>query len=284
MINTIPDYLINAYINSPENIVLLNKDFKVLWLNKSFTHFLESIHNKDANNLINGDLRNLLTEYLHEDELIINQMISGLQSLYGDKSKCFTYEFPLYTATSSHWMLLTACYQELKETALFTLKIYDISNQHKQRKLENKKDDNEIVRQIITESMHTWRQPLNSISLFTQDLQEQFGDNSLTKYYMNFATRQIFNEIKRLSDSLDEMAAFYSNNSDEEIINVAETMFSSIETLDDILKESEIMVKLNCHALGDIKTETFISTLQTISMSGAVQVQKNVSMGAIKEM
>jgi len=259
MINTIPDYLINAYINSPENIVLLNKDFKVLWLNKSFTHFLESIHNKDANNLINGDLRNLLTEYLHEDELIINQMISGLQSLYGDKSKCFTYEFPLYTATSSHWMLLTACYQELKETALFTLKIYDISNQHKQRKLENKKDDNEIVRQIITESMHTWRQPLNSISLFTQDLQEQFGDNSLTKYYMNFATRQIFNEIKRLSDSLDEMAAFYSNNSDEEIINVAETMFSSIETLDDILKESEIMVKLNCHALGDIKTETFIS-------------------------
>jgi signal transduction histidine kinase len=261
----VQEHIIRTYKNSPEKIVLLNKELDILWVNNSFKSLLEILQTKFTEGK-NISLRDLMSEYLHEDELIIHNIIKGLKELHGDLARCFTYEFPLYSEDSSYWMFLTACYQIIEDDEIYTVKIYDTTAQYKQRKLENKSDDNEIVRQIISESMHTWRQPLNSISLFTQDIKEQFEDSSLTKYYMNFATRQIFNEITRLSASIDEMAVFYSNDSDEDIINISETMFNNIERLNDILKETDTHVSLNCHALGDIITETFIDITENFKI------------------
>jgi len=261
----VQDHIIRTYINSPEKIVLLDKDLNTLWVNNSFKSLLEILQTKLAEGKTIS-LRDILSEYLHEDELIIHNIIKGLKELYGDLSRCYTYEFPLYYDDKSYWMFATACYQIIEEDEIYTLKLYDTTSQYKQRKLENRNDDNEIVRQIISESMHTWRQPLNSISLFTQDIKEQFEDDSLTKYYMNFATRQIFNEISRLSESIDEMAVFYSNDSDEDIINISETMFHNIERLNNILKETDTHVSLNCHALGDIIAETFIDITENFKI------------------
>lgn len=251
------DHLIQTYLNCPEKIALLDTQLNLIWANNSLNNLLQilQLNFEESNSL---PIRKFLKDYLHNDELIINDIINGLKDIPAQPNGVFTYEFPLYSFKDALWLMLTANYTTQDDDKLIVLKINDITTLYKKRKLEQKIDNNELVKLIITESMHTWRQPLNSISLFVQDIKEQFSDGDLTKYYANFATRQIFNEIKRLSDSIDEMAVFYSNDSDEDNINVAEAMFRNIEDLDAALKNSNTEVTLNCHALGDILTETYI--------------------------
>lgn len=255
----IPNCFIKTYTDTPEKVIIMSDNLNVLWINRNLQNILDSAlpAQKEIQELYFDEL---LRYYLHEDEFIIHEIINGIKKFSSNKQSCFTYEFPLYNDTESLWLMLTACAAEDADSGSkhIIAKIYDITKLYKERKISKRKEDNEIVKQIIVESMHTWRQPLNSISLFTQDLREQFDDDTLTKYYMNFSTRQIFNEIRRLSESIDEMAVFYSNETDEDIINVAESMFSNVQQIDGLLSETNTFISLNCHALGDLPSENFI--------------------------
>jgi len=255
-----PDFFINAYKNSPEKVCIVYPDNNISWVNPAFEKFMTHINANYSEHTRIESILELLKIHMQEDDFIIDNIKEGLEHARVNESNCFTYEFPIYTLSESIWLMLVACYNldEATGQQYIVMKFYDITEHYNMRKLDNKKDDNNIVRQIIGESMHTWRQPLNSISLFAQDTKEQFDDSTLTKYYMNFAVKQIHGEIKRLSDSIDEMAAFYTNDTYEDTINIAESMFYVIKKIEKTLKNSNTTINMNCHALGNIVSENYI--------------------------
>jgi len=261
----IPEHFEKTFINAPERICILDTAGKILWINRATENFFKSINSDFENLEPDTDYFSFLHEYLQEDEFIVHNINNKISSAIEDKLTCYTYEFPLYTVNKAYWVLLTVCCQTDQEDGkdYVIVKFYNITEHYNRRKIENKNDDNNIVRQIITESMHTWRQPLNSITLFAQDIKEQFEDNSLTNYYMNFASKQITNEIRRLSDSIDEMANFYSNTSNEDTVNIAEALFSTIEKINSVLYSSGLLVTMNCHAIADLPSENFIKITDT---------------------
>lgn len=261
MTATLPDHFIKTFDNAPEKVCICNEENIILYANSAFTNFISTLDNKGSDHNITGlGFLDLLRRHMQEDELIITNIKNGIQQAKNNQDLCFTHEFPFYTTKNSYWLMFVACCQIDKTTGkkFIITKYYDVTDHHIRRKYENRKDDNNIVRQIIGESMHTWRQPLNTISLFVQDIKEQFDDNTLTKYYMNFTSRQIVSEITRLSASIDEMAAFYTNDTLEDTINVSEAMFSTLEKVDKVINEANIKISLNCHALANLLTEDFI--------------------------
>lgn len=256
----LPVYYKHTFENAPEKICIINEEHEVLFTNRSFIRFIEPIDKNESENLAGMDFFEMLRKCMQKDELIISGIKNGFQQIEKKQDTCFTYEFPFYTRNMCYWIMFVACRQKDDEAGINIIitKFYDVTDHHNRRKFENKKDDNNIVRQIIGESMHTWRQPLNTISLFVQDIKEQFDDNTLTKYYMNFSSRQITSEIRRLSVSIDEMADFYTNDTLEDTINVSETMFSTIKKVHSIMTASGIAAEIDCHAIGNIPTESFI--------------------------
>ncbi|PLX66623.1 MAG: hypothetical protein C0602_11155 [Denitrovibrio sp.] len=198
---------------------------------------------------------------MHKDDLITSGIKEGIQEIKRTPEKCFTYEFPFYTLKNCFWFMFVACLVKDAESGnvFIITKYYDITDHHNRRKHENKLEDNNIVRQIIGESMHTWRQPLNNISLFVQDIKEQFTDSTLTEDSMNFSSTQIVSEIGRLSESIDEMAEFYNNDTLEDTINISEALFRNIHKVDHIIKESKITVGVDCHALGNVDNAKFVN-------------------------
>lgn len=265
MINKIPAYFQEAYGGTPEKVSVLDNDRKVLWINNSFHDFLKYKYLDAPPGLLGRDYASVLREHMQEDEFIIDNICEGLDYVKQSTERCFTYEFPFYRVDQPMWLMLVACcIIDKTDGEQYTVaKFYNITEHYNRRKRENKRDDNNIVRQLISESMHTWRQPLNSISLFIQDLKEQFDDNTLTKYYMNFASKQINSEIKRLSESIDEMSEFYTNDTDEDTINLSEAIFQTIKKTDKVLLDSNIFLSLNCHALGNVPSENFIQLSET---------------------
>lgn len=260
MIDELPSYFVKTYSNTPDNVCILDESDNILWLNDSLYNYICSEHAGSKNDIIGQNYFTILKTHLQEDEFILSNIKDGIDYVRKGSSNCYTYEFPYYNLTTALWLMMVACCTTDDETgkSYVVTKLYDITKHHNRRKIENKRDDNNIVNQIIVESMHTWRQPLNSIMLFAQDIKEQFDDNTLTKYYMNFAVKQVQGEVKRLSDSIDEMASFYKNDTDEDTINLSEVMFHAINRINNILMKYNIQVSLNCHALGNVISESFI--------------------------
>lgn len=268
MSKEIPFYFKSTYDNTPERVCITDLDNKILWVNGSFSKFLSWAKPNRDNNPVGINYFDLMRNHIQEDEFIISHLQNGIKKIKKNDKNCFTYEFPVYTSTGSTWFMLVACSKTDTETnnKYSIIKMYDITEHHNRRKLENKNDDNNIVRQIITESMHTWRQPLNSISLFAQDIKEQFDDNTLTKYYMNFSTNQMLGEIQRLSNSIDDMASFYTNSTDEDTINVSETLFSTVKKINYVLMNANMQINLDCHVLGNIQSESYIQLSDTFKI------------------
>lgn len=260
MRDQLPGYFIDTYENTPDKVCILHEDGTVAWINRELYAFVKKEPDYNGACFTGITYMTFLRVHLQEDESIISRISDGIEELKQRREGIFTSEFPMYTGETSFWLMLVACYikDKYSDKTFVVVRMYDITDHHDRRKLENSKDDNNIVKLIIGESMHTWRQPLNTISLFAQDLKEQFDDNSLTKYYMNFAVKQIQGEIKRLSESIDEMSTFYTNDTKEDTINITEVLFSSINEISGILKRSDIQIKLNCHPLGNVASESFI--------------------------
>ena len=257
--NFIPAHYSATFANAPEKVCIINDEYQILLANSSFRSFINSFQNDNEMDFTGYNCFDLLRNYMQEDEFVIANIRSRLEQAKAEPDKCLTLEFPFYTLKHCYWLMMVACRQTDHESgnAFTVIKFYDVTEHHERRKYENKRDDNNIVRQIIGESMHTWRQPLNTISLFVQDIKEQFDDNTLTKYYMNFSSRQITSEIDRLSKSIDEMAGFYTNDTLEDTINISESMFATIEKVNSVLSSSNTKVSLDCHALGSLPNEVF---------------------------
>jgi hypothetical protein len=91
---------------------------------------------------------------------------------------------------------------------------------------------------------------------------------------MDFAVSQIQNEISNLSNSIDEMKEFYTNDTDEETINVTEILFDVAKRMNNIFLVDNTNVKINCCALGDVEIQDYADFTPTFSVRCGTGVKK----------
>jgi hypothetical protein len=268
MFKPIPKHIIDTFSHTPEVAAVLSTDHVILWHNDAFDGFVKWAKPENSSTIDGCPYFDFLSRHLHKDELVLSEIKQGIEGLAVSETNCFTYLLPVFSINGARWYMLTACiyHTDKIDKSYIFVRMYNITKHHLDRKQALKTAENNLVRQIIGESMHTWRQPLNSISLFTQDIREQFEDGTLTKYYMNFAVKQMQSEVQRLSASLDEMAAFYNNDTEEETLNLAEEIFKTVESVRKILCNNNILISVKCHAIGNIQSESFINITENFSV------------------
>ncbi len=78
--------------------------------------------------------------------------------------------------------------------------------------------------EMLTAIAHQWRQPLNAIGLITQDLLSANKYNELNDDYLEKSSTSIMEQLKLLSDTIDEFRNFFSNNNEAQYFNVRESI------------------------------------------------------------
>ena len=79
---------------------------------------------------------------------------------------------------------------------------------------------------------HQWRQPLNSLGLIFQDIFSAYKHNELSIEYFEKQKIDIMNQLKYMSNTIDEFKSFIkpTSNTSLSTININDTL-NSIENL-----------------------------------------------------
>ncbi len=96
--------------------------------------------------------------------------------------------------------------------------------------------------EMIHNIAHQWRQPLNSVSLIIQNLQEIFEDGELTNESMDEYTQRILRLLKSMSDTIEEFRNFFRPDKQKEFFRLEESIVSALSLIDAALHSAGIEV------------------------------------------
>ncbi|MBF0566713.1 MAG: HAMP domain-containing histidine kinase [Nitrospirae bacterium] len=93
---------------------------------------------------------------------------------------------------------------------------------------------------------HQWKQPLNAISLISQDLQDAYDFGELDKLYIDASTDKIMQQIHHMSKTIDEFSAFLKPSKTKVIFDLRLSIAEVFSILSSQLKHHDISYKINC--------------------------------------
>lgn len=82
--------------------------------------------------------------------------------------------------------------------------------------------------EMISAISHQWRQPLNAVGLYVQDLKSAFKYEELTETYLNDSVETIMHQINYMSQTIDDFRNFYRIQSDATEFDIALSIQSTI--------------------------------------------------------
>ncbi|MEO5356225.1 MAG: hybrid sensor histidine kinase/response regulator [Nitrospirae bacterium YQR-1] len=137
------------------------------------------------------------------------------------------------------------------------LKLYNL-----QRQLESKVEE-EVSKRRLEEQMliqqskmaamgemigaiaHQWRQPLNSLALIVQDVEEAFVAAEVDKVYLKQFAAQCMGLIKLMSHTINDFQNFLKPSNKKDVFDVTEAFYEVVNLFSDLLKKHDIYVQIN---------------------------------------
>jgi signal transduction histidine kinase len=99
--------------------------------------------------------------------------------------------------------------------------------------------------EMISNIAHQWRQPLSSLSLIVQDLQDAYIHEELNREYIDGAVESSVKIIDFMSKTIDDFRNFFKPNKAKELFDVNQVINSSLELINATLKSKNIIVDKN---------------------------------------
>jgi len=99
--------------------------------------------------------------------------------------------------------------------------------------------------QMLSALAHHWRQPINAVGLYIQDVLDAYEAGDLDEEYIRQFERTSLLLLKNLSDSIDSYKAFYKPSSVYEDIPVAKIIYDIVSLLDSSVKAKGIKILLS---------------------------------------
>ena len=100
--------------------------------------------------------------------------------------------------------------------------------------------------QMISAVAHQWRQPLNALGLYIQDIEDQFIYQILSKETLKESVSSCMSLIKDMSRTIDDFRTFFSMTEDSGDFEVIHTIIDIIKLINAELSENNIQFNISC--------------------------------------
>jgi signal transduction histidine kinase len=90
--------------------------------------------------------------------------------------------------------------------------------------------------------VHQWKQPLNAIGLYTQDLGDAYDNNEIDRNYLDKHSKNVLKQINYMSDTIEQFRNYLIPDKKLKKFNVKKSIEGIIKILKPILKRSNITV------------------------------------------
>ncbi|MCV6607877.1 MAG: HAMP domain-containing histidine kinase, partial [Campylobacterales bacterium] len=90
--------------------------------------------------------------------------------------------------------------------------------------------------EMINAISHQWRQPLNSLGLTIQNLQEAYNYNELDKKLIDSTVEESMGKLTYMSNTIDDFRNFFKSDKTKKLFNIKNIIDSSINILDAQMK------------------------------------------------
>jgi signal transduction histidine kinase len=105
--------------------------------------------------------------------------------------------------------------------------------------------------EMISAIAHQWRQPLNAIALYLQDLVSAERSGELTREYLKESVSMTMEQINHMSRTIDDFRHFFKPTSEDESFDIADAVEESLQLFSAQLKNNEIAVTLGTASEAD---------------------------------
>jgi len=126
-----------------------------------------------------------------------------------------------------------------------------------------KKNEDMLVQQSKLAAMgemlgaiaHQWRQPLNTLGLFIQDLKDSHAHGELDNQYLETAVQKSMVQIQHMSETIDDFRNFFRPDKDRSDFDTMQAVGHVLSLFSAQLAANDIDFRLTCHSHGKTFTK-----------------------------
>jgi signal transduction histidine kinase len=100
--------------------------------------------------------------------------------------------------------------------------------------------------QMINAIAHQWRQPINVLGLYTQEVADLYSDNELTDDYMEEFEASTMNLVNHLSNTIDDFRFFFKTDKEKNEFEVLDEVMALVRLLKVQFNAHDVKVSIDC--------------------------------------
>lgn len=128
-----------------------------------------------------------------------------------------------------------------------------MKKQQEQEKMMIEQSKMAAMGEMINAIAHQWRQPLNALALYIQDIQGAYENNELNDAYIDNTVSQSMEQISFMSSTIDDFRQFFTPNKEKEQFSLIKQINKTIALLKPQLRAHVIEINIkgdDCLILG----------------------------------
>ncbi|MDP2077200.1 MAG: PAS domain-containing sensor histidine kinase [Sulfuricurvum sp.] len=260
--------LLHSVTESIDDLIFYKDlNFRYIGCNSSFANFfgfsVENIIGKEDFELYESQYASLFREM---DEMMLKEMKARtnnewVKNIKGEDVYLLTTKAPLVNSNGVLFGLVGIARDITKE-------FYLEEEVKAQQAMLIQQNRLAALGEMIGNIAHQWRQPLNTLGLIVQDIQEAYHFSEVNEDYIYNTSSKAMEQINYMSQTIDDFRNFFSPNKDKKLFSISQSISDAIEMLLPDINKYEIMCqttvdeKLTVYGLKNEFTQVLLNLIK----------------------
>ncbi len=122
----------------------------------------------------------------------------------------------------------------------------EVDNRKKQAQLLMQQTSLTAMGEMVGALAHRWRQPLNTVGLLVQDMEDACSYGELDEKYMSEVVKKIMSTLNSMSASIENFRSLFKTSSEKILFDIKEAVGDVVQLMDAQLKNHRIAVRTDC--------------------------------------
>ncbi|MBF0472954.1 MAG: HAMP domain-containing histidine kinase [Nitrospirae bacterium] len=114
---------------------------------------------------------------------------------------------------------------------------------------------------------HQWRQPLNALGLYIQDIEEAYDFGELNKEYIHKAVTNSMNQIEFMSNTIDDFRNFFKSSKEKTDFNVIDSINEVLSIVTASLIKDKIELSIKFSDFNNFKIHSFANEFKHVILN-----------------
>lgn len=126
--------------------------------------------------------------------------------------------------------------------------VREVEKRQKSEQIMHQQSRLAAMGELIVAIAHNWRNPLNAIGLYIQDIEDAFNYGELDEKYLHNAIEKSLTQLDYMSHTIDDFRSFFRPMGEQKFFNIEPIVDIAISELNTQLEQSNIVIKktVNC--------------------------------------